>query len=145
MNQELLRLSPSSRYALQGLVHLAQRPKKSFSLVAHSAERYQLPKDFLAKIFQRLAHHGLLMSKRGPGGGYALLKDPSQIYIDEILQYVEGPWEGPFRCALAERTCNSVKPCALHTSVVKAAKILKNALSHITLADLAEGRAHGLL
>src|SRR5690242_9418500 len=89
MNLALLQLPPPTRYALCGLVCLARQSAGHYALVEEVAAAAKLPKHFLAKIFQQLAHQGLLLSRRGPGGGYALAKAPESVSLLSILSALE--------------------------------------------------------
>ena len=102
---DILRLSPSARYAFQGMSFLAQKPVGQFVLVEEVAAAGQLPKDFLAKIFQKLAHRGFLTARRGPGGGYALARPADEITLIDILRTIEdtSPKE---KCLMEQRSCN---------------------------------------
>src|SRR5947209_2409906 len=89
MNLTLLQLSPATRYALSAMRHIARQPPKRFALVEEIAEAECLPKHFLAKILQMLAQEGLLVSRRGPGGGYALARPPKSVSLLTVLSALE--------------------------------------------------------
>lgn len=55
------------------------------------AEREGIPPRFLEQIFQDLKRAGLVGSKRGPQGGYSLLRPPNEISVGEILRVTDGP------------------------------------------------------
>lgn len=57
----------------------------------------QIPENFLLQIFQVLKRGGLIQSKRGANGGYALAKPAETITLAGILECVEGTlFSGPF-------------------------------------------------
>ncbi|MCH8937355.1 MAG: Rrf2 family transcriptional regulator, partial [Gemmatimonadetes bacterium] len=64
-----MNLTRESEYALKGLAWLATHPPGDVVPLVEIAEVQQLPSTFLAKIFQKLARHGLLESDRGRGSG----------------------------------------------------------------------------
>lgn len=129
----LIRLSPSARYALEGLVHLA-RSGGGFCLAHDVARERRLPHSFLGKIFQRLARAGLLRSQRGPGGGYSLARPPEKVFLGEIVSAVE-PSSGERQCLLESVPCGDA-PCALHEAALAADTALRGALWKLTLKDL---------
>ena len=45
---------------------------------------------YLEQIFQRLRRAGLVVSKRGPGGGYSLARPAGEILLSEVIVAVEG-------------------------------------------------------
>jgi len=53
-------------------------------------ERQRIPARYLEQIFQRLRKSGLVISKRGPGGGYTLARPPGEISLRDIVEAVEG-------------------------------------------------------
>lgn len=57
------------------------------------AERTKSSKHHVAKIMQRLVKDGFLISNRGPSGGFALKKDPSEITLLNIFESIEGKIE----------------------------------------------------
>jgi Rrf2 family protein len=118
------------------MLHLARQPQGWFCLVEETAAAENLPKDFLAKVFQRLSHAGLLLSKRGPGGGYALSRPAENISIEEIVQGTDSGTHQEDRCFLENRACDAAHPCAIHDSVAQATELLRTALQRMTLADL---------
>lgn len=46
---------------------------------------------FLLQVFQDLKKSGLVDSKRGANGGYALSRPPESISLADIIESVEGP------------------------------------------------------
>ena len=58
--------------------------------IEHLAETEAVPANFLAQILLDLRDHGLIISRRGSRGGYALARPPDQISMYDILMAVEG-------------------------------------------------------
>ena len=54
------------------------------------AKRQKISLPYLEQIFSKLRRAGLVKSVRGPGGGYRLGRDASEISAGEIVQAVEG-------------------------------------------------------
>ncbi len=48
-----------------------------------------LPARYLEPVFQRLVRHQILESSRGPGGGYSLGREPSEISIKDVIKALE--------------------------------------------------------
>ena len=53
------------------------------------AESEQIPANYLVQILNELRTAGLVVSKRGKQGGYALSRAPERIRLDEIVNAVE--------------------------------------------------------
>src|SRR5262252_5324064 len=81
----MFRLSKKSDYGLIALRHLAQHADESVS-AREIAAQYHIPAELLAKVLQRLARKGLLVSQQGINGGYVLAKDPSTISIVDVVK-----------------------------------------------------------
>lgn len=86
----MLKLSNRARYAVRALydlAHLAPAPAQ----VRQIAVRQHIPVRFLEQIFQELKRAGLVDSKRGPQGGFRLLRSPDDVRLGDVLRAVEGP------------------------------------------------------
>jgi Rrf2 family protein len=86
----MFRLSKKADYGLIALKHLAQHADESVSS-REIAKQYRIPVELLAKILQRLARKGLVISQQGTHGGYILGRDPSKISIVDVIEALDGP------------------------------------------------------
>ena len=84
-------LSQKCKYALQALLTLAREPSQELLLVSDIAERERLPKKFLEAILLELNRNGLVRSRRGRGGGYALAKPADLITFGQVVRIIDGP------------------------------------------------------
>jgi Rrf2 family protein len=87
----MLRLSKKADYALMGMKHLALRGEGASSSAREIAEQYDIPVELMAKVLQRLARRGLLVSHQGTRGGYTLARPAGVISVADIIQAVDGP------------------------------------------------------
>lgn len=137
-----MRLTRESEYALLGLAHLALESTGRSVPLAEIAEAGNLPGTFLAKIFQKLARHGVVVSGRGrDDSGYALSRAPGQLSIMEIFEAVEGP-QIHERCLLWQGHCSDRDPCPLHYRLRDLAPAIGSLLETITLADYVAESPH---
>jgi Rrf2 family protein len=90
-------LSQKAKYALRAMLELAEARPGEALLISEIAERQRLPKKFLEQILLELKRRGLVQSKRGKNGGYALLKPASTISFGEVIRIVDGPM-APLPC-----------------------------------------------
>lgn len=67
------------------LVELAGQPRENPVPLAEIAEAGKISLSYLEQLFAGLRRHGLVKSARGPGGGYKLAMDPSEISIAAIF------------------------------------------------------------
>jgi Rrf2 family transcriptional regulator, iron-sulfur cluster assembly transcription factor len=128
--------SHSTEYAIRGLSELAARNDGSNVRLDQLAADAELPRDFLAKIFQRLVRGGVLESRKGRGGGFALARPAHEVTLMDILQAMEG--EQTFdQCVIGLERCNDTMPCSQHDLYKPIRQRLKDYLTTTTLADLA--------
>jgi Rrf2 family protein len=94
-----------------------------------------LPRDFLAKIFQKLVAKGVLKSFKGRGGGFALARPAHEITLLNILEAIEGPYRLD-RCVIGLEKCNDRMPCGQHDLYKPIRQRLRDYLNTTTIADL---------
>ena len=86
-----MRLSLQVRYAICSVFDLAYNGQGAPVQVRVVSERQGIPARYLEQIFRRLRRAELVLSKRGPGGGYTLARPPSRITLRDVVEAVEGP------------------------------------------------------
>jgi len=133
-------LSRKARYALRALYALAAAEARGPVLIAELAEREKIPRKFLEAILLELKNAGILKSKKGKGGGYALARSADQIMIGEIIRVIDGPL-APIPC-VSERSFVRCEECADETTcgTRQVMKKVRDAMAAIldttTLADV---------
>ncbi len=111
-------LSNSCRYGIRAVMYLANQPAGNGKTgIKQISKDLQLPTPFLAKILQQLAKQKILISLKGPHGGFSLMKDPKRITLLDIVRTIDG--DGIFtNCIIHNDTCSNVSKhkniCALH-------------------------------
>lgn len=111
-------LSHTSKYALRALIYLARFSEKGKMIgIKKISEDLNLSGPFLGKILQYLVKEGLLVSVKGPNGGFNLAKDPGKITLWDVVVTVDG--EGFFtNCLLGLNPCHDSDPgrpvCPVH-------------------------------
>ena len=85
-------LTRKTDYALVALAALS-RAAVSRASARDLARDLNLPLPLLRNIRKMLASHGLLVSTRGPNGGYQLARAPRGITLAEIVEAMEGPMQ----------------------------------------------------
>ncbi len=86
-----MRLSLQVQYAICGAFDLAYNGRGQPIQVGVISARQTIPPRYLEQIFQRLRRAQLVVSKRGPGGGYSLARPPAEISLREIVEAIGGP------------------------------------------------------
>ena len=106
--------SRQCEYAIQGVLYLGLKPVGTMTSIKELTARLNIHYHFLGKILQRLAYHGLLISQKGPTGGFALAKPAKEITLLDIVEAVDGT-DFTRRCVLGFSECSGRNPCAVHS------------------------------
>src|SRR5579884_1357787 len=86
-----MQLTRAADYGVRAMVYLASRPADTRASVTELAKAADAPQAFLTKVLQRLAVAGLIVSHRGPAGGFQLKTVPSGISLLDVIEAIEGP------------------------------------------------------
>jgi len=86
-----MRVTARVNYAVPALVQPASDASIEPVKAEQLATAQQIPLKFLLEILRQLKQHKLLVSRRGPEGGYTLAKPASEIAIADVIRAVEGP------------------------------------------------------
>ena len=135
-------LSRKARYALRALYALANDESGGPVLIADLAEREHIPHKFLELILLELRNAGILRSKKGKGGGYALARPPREVTLGQIIRVVDGPL-APIPC-VSERAyvrceeCVSEESCGTRMVMKEVRDAIAKILDGTTLADVCE-------
>lgn len=84
-------LSKKTKYGLKALSYLAKQKQNVPVLISDISTSENISRKFLESILLTLKKNGILSSKKGKGGGYFLLKKPSEIKISTVMRLLEGP------------------------------------------------------
>jgi Rrf2 family protein len=95
-------LSKKTQYSLRALYALTRRYGRGPTLIQEMSEAEAIPKKFLEQILLTLKGFGLVHSKKGKGGGYALAQPPRSIMLGPVVRMMEGPL-APLPCASETR------------------------------------------
>lgn len=107
-------LSGTAEYALRATLYIAQHgDAEGFVRSDRIAEAIGIPRNYLSKILHALARAGVLVSTRGPLGGFRLAGDPDRVPISSIVEPFDplGPGQS---CILGRPECNDHNPCPAH-------------------------------
>lgn len=135
MDDPLL-ISRTAEYALRAMAHLAAAgpPEQRARDVAAGTS---IPVSYVSKVLRRLVSAGLLVSRRGHGGGFRLARAPERIRFLDVLAAADDPVEGD-RCAFGRGPCNPRSPCSLHPAFTELKDRVHEWASRTTLADALE-------
>ena len=90
-----MKLTRASSYALHAVAYMATQKQQDKPVASHHiAAARGIPERFLLKVLKPLVSARVLISIKGPNGGYRLARTPSDISMLEILEAVDGPIRG---------------------------------------------------
>jgi Rrf2 family protein len=133
----MLKLSKKSDYGLIAVKHLAEKDSGGACNTREIANAYGIPAELLAKVLQKLAKNGLLVSQHGAEGGYALARDPSKVTAFDVIRAIDGPLLIT-SCVTARGACTQAPTCTVREPLSKVNEIITQALSSVTIASLGE-------
>ena len=132
-----MKLVPTRRtdYAIRALIVLAGATTPPVPANA-IGEAMDIPTGFLQQVLLELTQAGLVTSRPGPSGGFALARSPEDITVLQIVEALEGPLRTS-QCALRGGPCHWDQVCALHWVWSSARDALCGELDSATLARVA--------
>src|SRR5215216_1496628 len=133
-------LSKRSKYAIKGLLALAEHQRGEPVRIVDLAMEGQIPPKFLELILLGLKNQGILRSRKGKGGGYLLARDPADIYLGQIVRMFDGPL-APVPCASQTAyvpcaDCPDEAVCGVHLAMKAVRDATARVLDGTSLASL---------
>lgn len=129
-----MRLTTKGRYAVTAMLDIALHRSRGPISVVDIAERQGISAAYLEQLLARLKKQGLLVSVRGPGGGYRLACDLAQISVSSIITAV-GDGVDATRCH-GSGDCQDGNMCLTHELWSDLSEEIDSFLTGISLADL---------
>lgn len=141
----MLQITKRGDYAVLAVYYIALRPKGQFISIDEVAVRGHIPKSYLAKILQDLCRGGILLSRRGAGGGFTLARSAEEISLHDILEIIEGKLS-LVTCLGSPDYCDRSDDCLISPVWQAIQDFFDELLIHVTIEDLidSEKRHHML-
>jgi Rrf2 family protein len=131
----MLRLSTKGQYGVRAMFEIAKGYPSSPTTIKEISERQEVSVSYLEQILNTLRKSGLILSVRGPGGGYLLSRPPALISMGAILKELEGP-VAITSCLDPLEGCSRVDSCVTHLLWRSLGEKIEAFLATITLEDL---------
>jgi Rrf2 family transcriptional regulator, iron-sulfur cluster assembly transcription factor len=129
--------SRQCEYALQAVSYLALQPAGKHTSIKELTGKLNIPYHFLGKIMQRLTYKKLLVSQKGPSGGFALALPPQEITRYHIVEAIDGS-DFAHKCVMGFPECSGKSPCAVHTHWAKMREGIYAMLVSENITDMAK-------
>ena len=140
-----MKLSTKGRYAVMAMADLASRDAGTQPVpLGDIAARQDISLSYLEQLFAKLRKGGLVVSVRGPGGGYRLSRSAAELRVADIILAVDEP--------ISTTRCKSGSPlgctgsasrCLTHDLWEELGRQIHIFLSAVSLADVVGRRVLG--
>jgi Rrf2 family protein len=136
VGSSFVKVSTKGDYGVRALIELAlhfgEGPRQS----AEIAARQRIPEPYLDHLLTTLRRAGFIRSVRGPQGGHELVREPSSIPLDEVIEALEGSLI-PSACLDEGSQCAKSGGCAQREMWEEVYHATRDILHRTTIADLA--------
>ena len=129
-----MNLTAKGRYAVTAMLDLAMYKNEKAVPLIEISKRQNISLSYLEQLFAKLRINELVVSLRGPGGGYRLKKTPDEISVSSIIYAVGEPVD--IRRCKGDKNCNNNARCITHILWEKLNININDFLSGMSLADL---------
>lgn len=136
-----MRISKRGLYALEALMMLTRIFPDKTVTIREIAETEGIPEKFLEAILVDMKRARIVESVRGAKGGYRLARDPSSVFLGEVIRLVDGPL-APFGDAatLKRLVATDRRRSSLYKVFLDVRNSASRILDHTSLDDLCSGR-----
>lgn len=137
--------SKSCEYGIRASIYIAKHSLKNQKVsLKEVALHTDSPPAFMAKILQKLTRIKVLVSIKGPNGGFFVpLEKIDKVSLLTIVLAIDG--DGIFEdCTLGLRRCDGQKPCPMHFSFIKIREEMRLGLETKSLKSLADEVSDGI-
>ncbi|NQT57582.1 MAG: Rrf2 family transcriptional regulator [Bacteroidetes bacterium] len=134
-----MRITTKGRYALRAIVHMVKYGSDKPISIRVLSEQTCISPEFLEQIFFRLRKADLITSTRGPGGGFAFTRSPSDVSIDDIFMAID---EGYFftPCSAVEEQeivdCDYSDDCTANEFWKHTYTVIRNYFASISIQNI---------
>lgn len=133
-----MRLTTKGRYAVTAMLDLAVHANDKPVPLADISQRQGISLSYLEQLFARLRRQGLVLSARGPGGGYRLSRPATEIAVVDVLNAIDEKIDTT-RCE-GRGDCQNGQVCLTHDLWFDLSNQIHDFLSRISLGELVERR-----
>lgn len=134
--------SKSCEYGLRAVIFIAEQSLQGNKMGVKSiAEAIDSPEAFTAKILQKLRKNEIVLSIKGPYGGFVMKEDNIKtLNLSQIVDAIDGNAIYT-KCGLGRERCSNQKPCHLHHYFAGIRSDLSKMLKRKTIYNLIEEKS----
>ena len=138
-------MTQAAEYAIGAAVYLARHYTRERVPADEIAQALGMPRNYLSKILYALAQSGLLLSTRGPRGGFRLSEAPADITLAHVIEPFRNNGTTQPTCLMGGQPCQPDAGCAAHGRWQMISEELSSFMTETTLAMLVAGNAQPTL
>jgi Rrf2 family iron-sulfur cluster assembly transcriptional regulator len=128
-----MRITTRGRYALRASVALARHQWEGAPVsINHLAEEEEISSVFLEQIFFKLRKAGIVVSVRGPGGGFCFAQPLSHLTVRDVL-VAAGEELELTDCDKRIMSCKHKPDCPSHSVWEEMTELVNNYFGGLTL------------
>jgi len=128
--------SKTCEYAIRATIFIAQKSRQGERAgIKDIAKGIEAPEHFIAKILQELSRKSLVLSAKGPNGGFYHNQESAQSTLADIVRTIDGDkiFNG---CGLGLKQCSESHPCPLHHEFKKVRNEIQRMLEKARIGTL---------
>ena len=129
-----MRLSTKSRYAVTSLIDMVMHSDTGPVSLADISVRQGISLSYLEQLFAKMRRNKLVVSTRGPGGGYSLENTPEAVCIADIIRAVDEEMNVTNKDVMDGST--DFEPCLTEMLWEELSEQIHDYLATISLADM---------
>lgn len=136
--------SKACEYGIRAMLFIARKSKEGVRVgIREISKAIDSPEPFMAKILQDLSRKDLVLSVKGPNGGFFMDARHLKISLADIVTVIDGDqvFHG---CGLGLRACSEKKPCPIHYEFKEIRSKFRSMLQSTPLEDFTEDLGKGL-
>jgi Rrf2 family protein len=137
--------SKACEYSIRAMIFIAQKTKNGDRLaIKEIALGVDSPEHFMGKILTELSRKGLILSMKGPHGGFFMDEKCLRYTLADVVSAIDGTqlFTG---CGLGLKSCNEYKPCPIHDEFKIVRNKLKSLLETTRIGEFNESLEKGLV
>lgn len=131
-----MKLTTKGRFAVTAMIDLALHQSNGPVTLASISERQNISLSYLEQLFSKLRRHRLVISTRGPGGGYSLHNTMHETSVAQIIKAVDEPIDATL-CG-GKANCAPEGQCMTHQLWSNLNIKMLEYLSSVSLKELVE-------
>jgi len=128
-----MQLTRYTDYSLRVLIYVALREEGTQATINEICDHFDMPRNHLIKVVQRLGQLGYLHTQRGKGGGLRLGKPAQEIVVGDVVSEMEHNLD-VVDCTSPD--CPLMGGCRLRSVLDEAMEAFMAVLARYTLNDL---------